>query len=612
MELKKELGFLDVFSIASGAMISSGIFILPGIAFGKSGPAVFFSYFLAGILAMLGVFSTAELATAMPKAGGDYYFINRSLGPLIGTISGLLSWIALSLKTAFAIYGLSEVIHIFTGFNLFIISISLCLIFLLLNIKGVKEAAKLEVILVIALLFLMVLYIVLGASKVNLNYFEPIAPNGFNSVIMTTGFIFISFGGLLNIASVSEEVKNPKVNIPFAMFLSVLTITILYTLMLIVTVGILPGETLASSITPIADTAKLISGDIGYIVITIAAALAFITTANAGIMAASRYPLALSRDKLLPKKINSLHKRFNTPIKAILITGTIIILSLLLQLELLVKVASTVVLTSYVLTNIAVIILRESKVANYKPSFKAPLYPWVQILSIAVFTFFIIDLGFAAAEISIGLLIIAISIYFFYGKKHTDKEYALLHLLERITDKKLTSHSLEDELREIVREREEIAYDEFDFLVKDAEVIDLQKRYTLAEFLERVSKDLSKFCDYEQKEIFDLLIKREMSTSTALSDFVAVPHIVLEKSKGFKLLVYRSKDGLEFSDIFPNIKAIFVFIGTPMERRLHLKILASIIYIVQEVDFDRRWVEAKNENYLRDLLLTSKRTRKSN
>jgi len=79
MKLKKGLGFFGVFSIATGAMISSGIFILPGLAFARTGPAVLISYFLAGILALIGIFSVIELSTAMPKAGGDYYFINRSL-----------------------------------------------------------------------------------------------------------------------------------------------------------------------------------------------------------------------------------------------------------------------------------------------------------------------------------------------------------------------------------------------------------------------------------------------------------------------------------------------------------------------------------------------------
>ena len=106
-KLRKDLGLIHVFSIATGAMISSGIFLLPGLAFDKTGPSVIVSYFIAGLLALTGLLSVAELVTAMPKAGGDYYFVSRGMGPAAGSISGLLTWVALSLKSAFALVGMS-------------------------------------------------------------------------------------------------------------------------------------------------------------------------------------------------------------------------------------------------------------------------------------------------------------------------------------------------------------------------------------------------------------------------------------------------------------------------------------------------------------------------
>jgi APA family basic amino acid/polyamine antiporter len=111
--LKKELGLLEVFCIASGAMISSGLFILPGIAYVKTGSSVIISYLIASIIMIPTLLSKAELATAMPKAGGDYFFIDRSLGPAIGTIGGLASWFALSSKTAFALIGIGAFVQLF-------------------------------------------------------------------------------------------------------------------------------------------------------------------------------------------------------------------------------------------------------------------------------------------------------------------------------------------------------------------------------------------------------------------------------------------------------------------------------------------------------------------
>ena len=159
VKLKKELNVFDVFSIACGAMISSGIFILPGLAFGKTGPSVFLSYFFAGVIALIGVLSIAELTTAMPKAGGDYFYITRTLGPLIGTISGVLSWLAISLKTAFAIFGIAGVIHYFTGWDILMVGIMVTLFFVLLNTVGIGAASRIEVIIFVILLLLVFLYL---------------------------------------------------------------------------------------------------------------------------------------------------------------------------------------------------------------------------------------------------------------------------------------------------------------------------------------------------------------------------------------------------------------------------------------------------------------------
>lgn len=124
--LKKELGLADVFCIGSGAMISSGLFILPGLAYAHTGPSVFLSYLIAGVLALPAMLSKAELTTAMPKAGGDYFFISRSMGFIIGTISGIASWFSLSLKSVFALFGMSAYIALITEMSIYGIASVLC------------------------------------------------------------------------------------------------------------------------------------------------------------------------------------------------------------------------------------------------------------------------------------------------------------------------------------------------------------------------------------------------------------------------------------------------------------------------------------------------------
>lgn len=609
MELKKELGFIALFSIASGAMISSGIFILPGLAFSHAGPAMFLSYLFAGLLALAGSLSIIELATAMPKAGGDYYFITRSLGPLVGTISGFLSWAALSLKTAFAIFGIAEVVYKLTGVNVRVSAIVVCLVFMALNIIGVKEAANFEILLVVGLLSLMALFFLFGVSSVNILRFAPFTPRGFNSIVRTAGFVFVSFGGLLKVTSVAKEVKNPKRNLPLGLIAAVMVVTIVYTLLVIITVGVLPPEQLRGSLTPIADAAATFTGNIGYVAMTIAALLAFITTANAGIMSASRYPLALSRDRLLPDMISRVHRRFQTPVTAIGITGTLIVFALFLPLETLVKAASTVILISYVLSSLSVIILRESRIQNYQPSFQAPFYPWLQILGIFVFSSLIVDMGSATVEISVSLMTIGMCMYFFYGRKKTQQEYALLHVVERITNKQLTSANLEAELRDILHGRDEIIHDHFDELVKIAPVVNLEQSVARDEFFWQIAEQFAPLIPVEINQIVTLLQERERESGTAITPYVAIPHIIIEGNHIFHILIARCQEGVRFSEEYPKFNAVFVIIGTRDERNFHLKTLAAIAQIVQNKNFEQQWLQAKTEQQLRDILLLSERKR---
>jgi amino acid transporter len=391
--LKKELGLVEVFSVATGAMISSGIFILPGMAFAEAGPSVFVSYILAGILALTGMLSQAELVSAMPKAGGTYFYVTRSMGPAVGTVDGLLTWFSLSLKSTFALVGMGAFVHLLIDINVRLVALFLCILFLGINLVGIKEAARVQVVLVVLLLSVMILYIVGGIPSVSIQRFDPFVPCGVFATISTAGFVFVSFGGLLKVSALAEEVKDPGRNIPLGMILSLFFVTLLYALAVFVTIGVLSPHTLAHTAVPLTDGAGSFLGHWGRVVLSISALFAFISTANAGIMAASRYPLALSRDSLLPELINRINRRFHTPHVSILITGIFMITAIFLPLETLVKAASTVMILTYMLSCFSILILRESRLQNYQPSFRAPLYPWVQIVGIIGFGFLLFGIG---------------------------------------------------------------------------------------------------------------------------------------------------------------------------------------------------------------------------
>jgi len=324
VNLKKELSLIDVFCVASGAMISSGLFILPSLAYAKSGPAAIFSYLLAGILVMPAMLADAELVTAMPKAGGDYFFIERSMGAAPGILGGIASWFSLSFKSAFALLGIGAFAVLInpniTFVQMKLIAVGGCLFFMIINLIGAKLAGRFQVGMVLFLLSILAFYIFRGSASIQSHRYIPFIPLGLRSVFATAGLVFVSYGGLIKVVSVAEEVKNPGRNIPLGMFLAFITVLILYVLVVFVTIGLVDAPKLQNSLTPISLGASTFMGVAGSIIMAIAALLAFISTANAGIMAASRTPMAMSRDRLLPKFFQRVNVRFSTPHFSILFT----------------------------------------------------------------------------------------------------------------------------------------------------------------------------------------------------------------------------------------------------------------------------------------------------
>jgi len=609
MKLKQDLNLLDVFCIASGAMISSGLFILPGLAYARAGPAVIVSYLFAGLLSLPGMLSIAEMTTAMPRAGGDCFTVVRSLGPAAGTVAGLLSWFSLSMKSAFALFGISIFTALIVDANLHLLSVLFCACFVLINLVGVKHAGRTQVGLVIALLVPMLIYILFGLGKIRVENLAPFAPNGIAPIFFTTGFVFVSYAGLLKIASVAEEIKNPARSIPLGMILSLLVVSLLYGLMVLVTTGVLEPEVLSRSLTPISDGASVFMGQFGRVVLSLAAIFAFLSTANAGIMTAARSLIPLSRDGLLPVSLGRINKRFGTPHIALLVTGFMIAMALLLRLEVLVEAASVVLILTNILSCLSVIILRESRLQNYRPKFRSPLYPWMQIAGIIGFGLLIFEMGSEALLITFILVVGGLFVYWFYGRIRATREYALLHLIERITAKELTTYSLENELREIIRERDEIVKDRFDNIIERVTVLDIERSIRLEEFFRRIADAMSPRLGIGADELFGLLVEREKQSSTVLRPDLAIPHIVIPGQHTFDILLARCREGVFFSKKEPKVRAVFVIVGTKDERNFHLYTLAAIAQIVHDPSFEAKWNGARTKEALRDIILLGERRR---
>ncbi|MBN2352223.1 MAG: amino acid permease [Spirochaetales bacterium] len=609
-KLKKTLSGLDVFCIASGAMISSGLFILPGLAFSLTGPALILSYLIAGLVSLPGMLSLAEMTTAMPRAGGDCFAVIRSLGPAVGTVAGLMSWFSLAMKSSFALVGMSIFTELLLpAVDIRIIAVFFCALFFALNLAGVKEAGRVQKILVLGLFAVIIAYVVFGLPALKLQRFAPFAPHGAVSVFSTAGMVFVSYAGLLKIASIAEEIKNPVRTIPLGMLVSLVTVVLAYLFIVFVTVGVLEPATLSGSMRPLTDGAAVFAGAPGALALTIAAVLAFLSTANAGIMTSARSLVPLARDHLFPRMFATVSRKRGTPYNALILTAVVITASLFLHIKILVEAASLVLILTNILTCVSVIILRASKLQNYRPKFRAPFFPWLQIAGILCLVLLVVQMGWEAIAITGGFIVAGLATYVFFGRIKGYREYALLHLVERITAKEITANALETELREILFERDDISKDRFDGLVERAVVLDDDQPRDKEEFFRTAAAALARRLKMPKTAISALLSKREKESSTALTPLWAVPHIIIPGKNKFHLLIARNKRGIRFSPEMPAIKCVFILAGTKDERNFHLRALSSIAQIIQNPKFEHTWLSARRRDGLRDIILLGKRLR---
>ncbi|TEU01090.1 MAG: PTS sugar transporter subunit IIA, partial [Candidatus Stahlbacteria bacterium] len=175
--------------------------------------------------------------------------------------------------------------------------------------------------------------------------------------------------------------------------------------------------------------------------------------------------------------------------------------------------------------------------------------------------------------------------------------------------KELTTHLLEDELKEIIRERDEILKDRFDEVIERSAILDIDHPIKMEKFFKLVAAKMANNLGVTANSLFNLLLEREKETTTAITPHVAIPHIIIEGENKFDILIARCREGIKFSKDAPDVKSVFVLIGTRDERNFHLRSLAAIAQIVQDPHFEDRWMVAKNKEVLRDIVLLGKRRR---
>lgn len=462
VRLSREMRLLDITMIGVGAMIGAGIFVLTGIAAGVAGPALVVAFLLNGFVALLTAGAYAELGSAFHDAGGGYLWVKSSLPNPNGFLSGWMSWfahaVACSLyalgfgayfRMALSAFGVQATSWGGLGLEKWL-AVLACTAFAWINYRGAAEAGKAGNVVTVAKIAVIGVFLAAGlavmAQKTEWQVsFEPFFENGWGGVFAAMGLTFIAFEGYEIIAQTSEEVENPKRNVPRAIFLSLLIVVPIYLLVAVVAVGavIAPeGISVTAFLAREKELALVAAADQfargGGIVILVGGLLSTLSALNATIYSSSRVAFAMARDANLPAAVGAVHARRATPHIAILLSIIIIIvMAVALPIEDVAAAADVMFLLLFMQVNLALVRLRKLR-PDLERGFRVPwvpLVPYVAIAAMLVLTVFLF-LHYPKAWFAIGgWLVAGFAVYYGYSRTRETAHEARERWMERLERK---------------------------------------------------------------------------------------------------------------------------------------------------------------------------------
>jgi len=463
VSLSRDMGLLDITMIGVGGMIGAGIFVLMPIAAGEAGPALIVAFLLNGLITLITAASYAELGSAFPEAGGGYLWVREGLPGANGFLAGWMSWFAHSVACSlyalgFGAYFGELLIHIVQdmGVNiglppeLFVqewfhkvLGVLAVLIFTYINFRGASETGKTAIFITLGKIVLLAVFVASGLYYMFQRpdwqtAFTPFMPRGFGGVMTAMGLTFIAFQGYEIIVQCGEEVKNPRRNLPKAVFLSIAIVVPIYCLIVVAALGGIDPATHGygtnwqwlghEGAVGLVKAAKLLMFGgpiIGGLIWIIGGLFSTTSALNATIYSSSRVSFAMARNHELPRALSHVHLRRRTPHIAILASAAIIIfMAIALPIHDVGSAADIMFLMLFLQVNVVVITMRRRR-PDLKRGFIAPLLPYIPIAGIITQFFLAANLfhfSWIAWVFALGWMGTGLVLYYVYMKPHERHE----------------------------------------------------------------------------------------------------------------------------------------------------------------------------------------------
>jgi APA family basic amino acid/polyamine antiporter len=446
---------MDIIMVGIAGMIGGAIFVLTGPAIGLAGSAVILAFILNAIITLFTAMAYAELGSAIPEAGGGYLWIREGLPRPNAFISGWMAWFAHIIAGSLYAVGFGAFLYQLLGPNvagilsdqpLFgvipfdkLIAVASIAAFSYINIKGASETGKTGTIVTIVQLGAILCLIAAGSWTMYNNpspttNFADFMPTGIGGLVAAMGLTFIAFEGYEIIVQTGEEVKNPKRNIPRAIFISLAIVVILYCLVAFVSIGAISPEGIAAwrFIGEGGELGIMKAAEIflpyGALIVLVGGMVSTLAALNATTFSSARVAFAMGRHYNLPHKLSSIHPVNRTPHIAIVISGIIMaFMAYALPLADIAVAAGVIFLLLFTQVNIAAITIRRIYGNKLSYGFKTPFFPVIPIagiflkLGLALYLLFTQPLSWG---ITILWILVGFVLYRMYTFKQEIQHYA--------------------------------------------------------------------------------------------------------------------------------------------------------------------------------------------
>jgi APA family basic amino acid/polyamine antiporter len=437
-ELRRSIGLFQLTLFGVGATIGTGIFIVLTQAVPVAGPAVIWSFVMAGAVAGLTAICYAELASAVPVSGSSYSYAYATLGEGIAMVVAACLLLEYGVSAAAVAVGwsqyLNELFDNLVGFTIpkaisqapeqggifnlpAVLLIWMCTALL---IRGASESAKVNAVMVLIKVGVLILFIAVGVTGWDSNNLSDFSPFGLDGITSAAGIIFFSYIGLDAVSTAGEEVKDPRRNMPLAIIASLIVVTSLYVLVTVVAVSAQPFTAFEGQDAGLSAILEQVTGSTWPATVLAAGAVVSIFSVTLVVIyGQTRILFAMGRDGMIPSIFHRVNPRTLTPVPATIIVAVIVsLLAGVLPINFLAEMTSIGTLVAFLVVSVGVMVLRYTQ-PNLPRGFKVPLFPVVPILSILGCFWIIKDLRFVTIAVFVIWASVAMAWYFSYGIRNS-------------------------------------------------------------------------------------------------------------------------------------------------------------------------------------------------